>query len=162
MRLILSRVGGCAIPHPFPLPWHNTQALKYSHSSIWCTSHWGDASPGWNKGSCPGVKGDAGLGSCSSAPWAPFGGSVSPRLCLFVPRLRVWASRIYEIRGQVKGHSSQVKWEAKICETKEMTGQCQVKGQKSSERFSVDESEQPERWADHTPKWIHPQHQNAA
>lgn len=36
-----------------------------------------------------------------------------------------------------------------------MTGQCQVKGQKSSERFSVDESEQPERRLDHTPKRAH-------
>lgn len=36
-----------------------------------------------------------------------------------------------------------------------MTGQCQVKGQKSSERFIVDESEQAERRADHTPKGIH-------
>lgn len=96
-----------------------------------------------------------GLGSCSPAPWASFSSSVSRSLCLFVPRLRVWASRIYEIRGQVKGHSSQVKWEAKICETKEMTGQCQVKGQKSSERFSVDESEQPARRPDHTPKRVH-------
>lgn len=106
-----------------------------------------DMSMGWG--------GMPGLGSCSLAPWASFSSSVSRLLCLFVPRLRVWASRIYEIRGQVKGHSSQVKWEAKICETKEMTGQCQVKGQKSSERFSVDESEQPVCRPDHTPKRAH-------
>lgn len=31
MRLILSRAGGSALPHPFPLPRHNT-ALKNSHA----------------------------------------------------------------------------------------------------------------------------------
>lgn len=116
---------------------------------------------GWpwpgQKGRVHGVvwSGQPGPGCCGLAPWASFSSSVSRPLCLFVPRLRVWASRIYEIRGQVKGRSSQVKWEAKICETKEMTGQCQVKGQKSSERFSVDESEQPARRPDHTPKQAH-------
>lgn len=60
--------------------------------------------------------------------------------CLFVPQLCVWDFRIYEITGQVKGHSWEVKWEAKICKTKEMTGQCQMKGQKSSDRLSIDES----------------------
>lgn len=60
--------------------------------------------------------------------------------CLFVPQLHVWDFRIYEITGQVKGHSWEVKWEAKIYKTKEMTGQCQMKGQKSSDRLSVDES----------------------
>jgi len=108
----------------------------------------------WNKGLSMAVGWAelAGLGSHAQAPWASFSSSVSQLLCLFVPRLHVWASRISEIRGQVKGHSSQVKWEAKICETKEMTGQCQVKGQKSSERFSMDESEQPACRSDHTPK----------
>lgn len=145
-------------PHiPFPWLQHNAPVLVYGHTErstmhftvIRCQS-WleqRDMSTGWGT--------ILGLGSCSPAPWASFSSSVSWLLCLFVPRLRVWASRIYEIRGQVKGHSSQVKWEAKICETKEMTGQCQVKGQKSSERFSVDESEQPARQPDHTPKWTH-------
>lgn len=32
MRLTLSRAGGSAIPHPFPLPRHNTQALMNSHA----------------------------------------------------------------------------------------------------------------------------------
>lgn len=54
--------------------------------------------------------------------------------------------QIYEITGQVKGHSWEVKWEAKICKTKEMTGQCQMKGQKSSDRLSVDESEWSVCW----------------
>lgn len=60
--------------------------------------------------------------------------------CLFVPQLHVWDFRIYEITGQVKGHSWEVKWEAKICKTKEMTGQCRMKGQKSSDRLCADES----------------------
>lgn len=66
--------------------------------------------------------------------------------CLFVPQLYVWDFRIYEITGQVKGHSWEVKWEAKICKTKEMTGQCQMKGQKSSDRLSVDESKWSVCW----------------
>lgn len=153
------------IPHPFPLPQYNTPVLTYGHGRVQCTSHWLDAGPGWNKETCP--WGEVGCRGWAPAP-QPLGlhsAAVSRRLCLFVPRLHVWASRIYGIRGQVKGHSSQAKWEAKICETKEMTGQCQVKGQKSSERFSVDESEQPVCWLDHTPKedpYQHPQHQNAA
>lgn len=61
--------------------------------------------------------------------------------CLFFPQLHVWDFRIYEITGQVKGHNGEVKWEARICKTKEMTGQCQMKGRKSSDRLSVDESE---------------------
>lgn len=146
MRLILTELEAVQSHIPF----HRTNVEPWQ-----CAMHFPlTRCPSWlEQGTYPGVM--PGLGSCSPAPWASFGGSVSRRLCLFVPRLHVWASRIYEIRGQVKGHSSQVKWEAKICETKEMTGQCQVKGQKSSERFSVDESEQPERRADHTPKRIH-------
>lgn len=35
MRLIHSRVGGCAIPHPFPLPQHHTQALMYDPGRVW-------------------------------------------------------------------------------------------------------------------------------
>lgn len=61
--------------------------------------------------------------------------------CLFVPQLHVWDFRIYETTGQVKGHNGEVKWEARICKTKEMTGQCQMKGRKSSDRLSVDKSE---------------------
>lgn len=60
--------------------------------------------------------------------------------CLFVPQLYVWDFRIYETTGQVKGHNGEVKWEARICKTKEMTGQCQMKGRKSSDRLRVDKS----------------------
>lgn len=127
--------------------WPRQSTMRFTLIRCWSRLEQRDVSTGWGEMS--------GLGSCSPAPWASFSSSVSRPLCLFVPRLRVWASRIYEIRGQVKGHSSQVKWEAKICETKEMTGQCQVKGQKSSERFSVDESEQPACQPDHTPKRAH-------
>lgn len=63
-----------------------------------------------------------------------------PDVLFICSQLYVWDFRIYEITGQVKGHSWELKWEAKIFKTKEMTGQCQMKGQKSSDRLSVDES----------------------
>lgn len=58
--------------------------------------------------------------------------------CLFVPQLHVWDFRIYEFAGQVKGHSWEVKEEAKICAAKEMTGQCQMEGQTPSDSLCVD------------------------
>lgn len=147
------KVGGCGslsaatTQHTSADGWSRQSTMRFTRIRCRSQLEQRDVSMGWG--------GMPGLGSCARAPWASFSSRVSRPLCLFVPRLRVWASRIYEIRGQVKGHSSQVKWEAKICETKEMTGQCQVKGQKSSERFRVDESEQPARRPDHTPKRVH-------
>lgn len=41
----------------------------------------------------------------------------------------------------MKGHGGEYKQEAKICKAREMTGQCQMKGQRSSERLHPDESE---------------------
>lgn len=82
-----------------------------------------------------------------SSPQTSFRRSFIQMFCLFVPQLYVWDFRIYEITGQVKGHSWEVKWEAKICKTKEMTGQCQMKGQKSSDRLRLDESKRFVCWA---------------
>lgn len=44
----------------------------------------------------------------------------------------------------MKGHSGEYKQEAKICKTEEMTGQCQMKGQRSSERLCKDDGTRSE------------------
>lgn len=125
--LIHSKVGGCGIPRPFPLPQHNAPALMYGRGRVQWASRWLDAGPGWNKGTCP--RGEAGCRGWAPAP-RPLGlHSAAASRGRFVYLFRDY---VYELPEFMR---SEVKWKVTV--------------HRSSERLKF---VKPRKWQD-SAKW---------